>query len=228
MARVEGRASAASPGADRARLILLAALVLLGLAAFLSRDAVAQAWHWLGWWHWVVLPMLLALVGVCAALLRPPPTRAELDAEALRQLEEARAAVREEAESLRELTPQQFVLQVSRSLRRDGWADAHVDPRDPSGMLVVARRGGASLLVRCHHHPVKRVVALEVAELVGARASYPGAITVIATTTDFAANALVSARDFGVVPMDGEDVSRWMALGPSAWPVTATAGAAAD
>ncbi|TNM67746.1 restriction endonuclease [Streptomyces sp. NP160] len=208
---------------DRAWWTLPAGLVLLAVAAFLGRDAVAHAWHWLGWWHWVVLPMLLALVGVCAALLRPPPTPAELDAEARRQLEEARAAVRTEAEALPDLTPQQFVLLVSRTLRRDGWTDAHVDPRDPSGMLVVARRGGSSLLVRCHHDPVKRVVPVEVAELVGARASYPGAITVIATSTDFAVNALVSARDFGVVPMDGEDVSRWLALGASAWPATASA-----
>lgn len=217
------RGGAASARGGRARWTLLAALVMLALAGFLGRHAVAEAWRWLGWWHWVVLPLLVALAGVCAVLLGPPPSPAQLDAERQRQLAQARAAVREEAEALREVSPQQFVLLVSRSLRRDGWADAHVDPRDPSGMLVVARRGGASLLVRCHHHPVKRVVALEVAELVGARASYPGAIAVIATTSDFAATALVSARDFGVVPMDGEDVSRWLALGAAAWPATATA-----
>lgn len=211
---------------ERALWTLVAALALLALAAFLGRHAVAQAWHWLGWWHWVVLPLLVAITGVGLVLLQPPPTAAELDADARRQLDEAREAVRHQAEQLPDLTPQQFVLLVSRSLRRDGWADAHVDPRDPSGMLVVARRSGASLLVRCHHDPVKRVVALQVAELVGARVSYPGAVAVIASTTDFAANALVSARDFGVVPMDGEDVSRWLALGATAWPATATATAA--
>ncbi|MGQ7296904.1 restriction endonuclease [Quadrisphaera sp. KR29] len=121
-------------------------------------------------------------------------------------------------------TPRQLVGAVVRALGADGWLEARLDPFDPAATLVVARRGGATLLVRCHHQPGVRVTAAEVAELVGARASYPGAEAVIASSAGATPAALEAARGFGVELLAPERLGRWLAEHAAAPPVAADAG----
>ncbi|MBF5082433.1 hypothetical protein [Quadrisphaera sp. INWT6] len=137
-------------GEGRTTWWLVAGTGALLLAPLLTLPVVHDAWHWLGWWHWVVLALLLGLAGLGVVHLLPTGTDA-VGGDAGRRQEEDREAVTAERSRLAPLPVQQLVLEVSRDLRRDGWEDAHVEPGEGGDELVHVRasRGSTSLVVGC-------------------------------------------------------------------------------
>ena len=214
-------------GEGRTTWWLVAGTGALLLAPLLTLPVVHDAWHWLGWWHWVVLALLLGLAGLGVVHLLPTGTDA-VGGDAGRRQEEDREAVTAERSRLAPLPVQQLVLEVSRDLRRDGWEDAHVEPGEGGDELVHVRasRGSTSLVVGCRASGDGFVAAPAVRALAERVEGDPLATAVLLTTGGFTNSATVTAEERGVVLLDGEATARWVLRGPSAWPVRQ--GAAPD
>ena len=206
-------------GEGRTTWWLVAGTGALLLAPLLTLPVVHDAWHWLGWWHWVVLALLLGLAGLGVVHLLP--TGADAVGGADRRQDEDLAAVAAERTRLAPLPLQQLVLEVSRDLRRDGWEDAHVEPGDAGDDLlhVRASRGATSLVVGCRASGDGFVAAPAVRALAERVEGDPLATAVLLTTGGFTNSATVTAEERGVVLLDGEATARWVLRGPSAWPV---------
>ena len=207
-------------GEGRTTWWLVAGTGALLLAPLLTLPVVHDAWHWLGWWHWVVLALLLGLAGLGVVHLLPTGTDA-VGGDAGRRQEEDREAVTAERSRLAPLPVQQLVLEVSRDLRRDGWEDAHVEPGEGGDELVHVRasRGSTSLVVGCRASGDGFVAAPAVRALAERVEGDPLATAVLLTTGGFTNSATVTAEERGVVLLDGEATARWVLRGPSAWPV---------
>lgn len=206
-------------GEGRTTWWMVAGAGALLLAPLLTLPVVHDAWHWLGWWHWVVLALLLGLAGLGVVHLLP--TGADAAAGGGRDLEEDRAAVDAERARLTPLPLQQLVLEVSRDLRRDGWEDAHVEPGGSEDDIIHVRasRGATSLVVGCRASGDGFVAAPAVRTLAARVEGDPLATAVLLTTGGFTNSATVTAEERGVVLLDGEATARWVLRGPSAWPV---------
>ena len=207
-------------GEGRTSWWLVAGTGALLLAPLLTLPVVHDAWHWLGWWHWVVLALLLGLAGLGVVHLMPTGEAADGDGDAARRHEDLAALAAERAR-LAPLPLQQLVLEVSRDLRRDGWEDAHVEPGESGDDLVhvLASRGSTSLVVGCRASGDGHVAAPAVRALAQRVEGDPLATAVLLTTGGFTNSATVTAEERGVVLLDAEATARWVLRGPSAWPV---------
>jgi len=207
-------------GEGRTAWWLVAGTAALLLTPLLTLPVVHDAWQWLGWWHWVVLALLLGLAGLGVVHLLPVGVDA-VGGDAGRRQDEDLAAVAAERQRLAPLPLQQLVLEVSRDLRRDGWDDAHVEPGESGDdvVLVRASRGATSLVVGCRAGEDGLVAAPAVRSLAQRVQNDPLATAVLLTTGGFTNSATVTAEERGVVLLDGDATARWVLRGPSAWPV---------
>lgn len=205
-------------GESRVSWWLVVGVAVLLLVPVLSLPVVHEAWEWLGWWHWVVLALLLGLAGLGVVHLLPTAVADGAgDGPAGRDGEDP--ATTAERARLASLTVQQLVLEVSRDLRRDGWEDAHVDPDGGDLLHVRASRGATSLVVGCRASGEGFVAAPAVRALADRVEGDPLATAVLLTPGGFTNSATVTADERGVALLDGLAAARWTLRGASAWPV---------